>query len=95
MANPLNDIYRNGNLSNMPQNNGINEEGVNLFNRLMNNLNNSQNQEESLMKLAQMNPQFSNVIQMCNGMNPKDVFISECQKRGIDAQALISRLNLK
>lgn len=47
------------------------------------------------MAMLQQNPQFAAVIQMCNGKNPRDVFIAECQRRGIDPEQAMQQMGLK
>lgn len=49
-------------------------------------LNSAPNQEQALQNFAQVNPQFKQVVDMCKGRDPKEVFISECQKRGVNPQ---------
>lgn len=48
-----------------------------------------------LQMIAQKNPQMNQIMQMCSGKNPKDVFIEECNKRGIDPQSIIQQLDIK
>ena len=48
-----------------------------------------------MMQLAQQNPQVAQIMQMCQGKNPKEVFLQECQRRGIDPQQIMNQLGLK
>lgn len=99
MPNPLSNIYNSNNMNTFSrpqnQNNGLNENGVNLFKRLSESLNSSQDKNASLMQLAQMNPQFANVIQMCQGKDPRELFIQGCRERGLDPNELMNKLGLK
>lgn len=42
--------------------------------------------------LTQQNPMFNQVVQMCKGQNPQQVFMSMCQARGIDPNAILNEL---
>ena len=53
------------------------------------------NPEAAMMQLAQQNPQVAQIMQMCQGKNPKEVFLQECQRRGIDPQQIMNQLGLK
>lgn len=44
------------------------------------------------MALMQNNPQFAQVMQMCQGQNPRTVLESMCRQQGIDPNALINAL---
>lgn len=64
------------------------------FRQLANMLKAAQNPDAALNMLAQKNPQFNNIIKMCNGRNPKEVFMEECQRRGIDPDEAIKQMGL-
>lgn len=64
------------------------------FKQLANMLKAAQNPDAALNMLAQKNPQFNNIIKMCNGRNPKEVFMEECQRRGIDPKEAIKQMGL-
>ena len=85
MANPL--------MSNMgsPQT-GINPQALQSIKQMMNAFKAMSNPQQALMQMAQKNPQLNSVMQMLNGRNPKDVFMEECQKRGIDPNTIINQL---
>ena len=51
----------------------------------------SQNPQAMLTNLAQSNPQMAQVMQMCNGRNPQQVFYEMCQQRGIDPNTILSQ----
>lgn len=42
--------------------------------------------------LAQQNPMFNQVMQMCKGQNPQQVFLAMCKKQGIDPEAILNEL---
>ena len=42
--------------------------------------------------MAQQNPMVNQVMQMCNGKNPEQVFMNMCQQRGFDPQAILNEL---
>ena len=50
------------------------------------------NPELAIQQLAQNNPQFNNIMQMCNGKNPKDVFYSMAKEMGVDPEQIINML---
>ena len=45
-----------------------------------------------LQMMGQQNPMLNQVLQMCKGQNPKDVFMSMCKQQGIDPDAVIKAL---
>lgn len=52
---------------------------------------NSQNPQAMLSQLAKNNPQMAQVMQMCNGRNPQQVFYEMCQQRGVDPNSILSQ----
>lgn len=52
---------------------------------------NSQNPQAMLSQLAKNNPQMAQVMQMCNGRNPQQVFYEMCQQRGVDPNTILSQ----
>ena len=44
------------------------------------------------MAMAQQNPMFNQVMQMCQGQDPKQFFMSMCKARGIDPEAILNEL---
>ena len=44
------------------------------------------------MALAQQNPMIGQVMNMCKGQNPEQMFYAMCQKQGIDPNAIINEL---
>lgn len=51
---------------------------------------------KGLMQMASgnpmANPQLAQVMQMCQGQNPEQVFYAMCKQRGIDPQAFLREL---
>lgn len=83
MANPLNQILGQ---APAPMNNQS-AQMVQSFQRMAQMLKGVKNPEAAMMQLAQQNPQVAQIMQMCQGKNPKEVFLQECQRRGIDVGA--------
>nr|DAG57209.1 MAG TPA: protein of unknown function DUF1858 [Bacteriophage sp.] len=52
---------------------------------------NSQNPQAMLSQLAKNNPQMAQVMQMCNGRNPQQVFYEMCQRQGVDPNSILSQ----
>lgn len=65
------------------------------FQHMASMLKNAKNPEALMNSLAQQNPQVNAILQMCNGKNPKDVFISACKSRGLNPDEVMSSLGLK
>lgn len=85
MANPL--------MSNMGSpKTGINPQALKSIKQMMSAFKTMSNPQQALMQIAQQNPQINSVMQMLNGRKPKDVFMEECQKRGIDPNTIINQL---
>lgn len=38
------------------------------------------------------NPMLTNIMSMCQGKNPKDLFYSECQRRGVEPNDILQML---
>lgn len=58
-------------------------------------LRSSKNPQQLMAMLAQKNPQVNSIMQMCEGKNPRDVFMAECKNRGIDPKEIMDTLGLK
>lgn len=67
-------------------------QGIQQVKGLMSQLNMMKNPQGTIQQMAQSNPQLNQVLQMCQGRNPKDVFYSVCQQRGIDPEQFIQML---
>ena len=52
----------------------------------------AQNPQAMLQQIAQTNPQLANVLQMCNGKNPEQLFYSLCRQNGIDPNSILNQL---
>lgn len=81
-----------GNAATGPSIPGINPQAVQSVKRMMGMLQAAKNPQQAIMQAAQQNPMLGNILQMCNGKNPKDVFYQQCQKMGVDPDSVISQL---
>ena len=54
----------------------------------------SGNPNQMLEQLGKQNPQFNQVLQMCNGkgQSAEQLFYSMCKQQGIDPQAVLNQL---
>lgn len=50
------------------------------------------NPEQALMSMAQNNAQVREVMNMCNGQNPKDIFYQKCSQMGIDPNYILNMM---
>lgn len=48
--------------------------------------------QQMIQQMAQSNPVVNEVIQMCKGQNPQQVFEMMCKQRGIDGNAILREL---
>lgn len=55
-------------------------------------INMARNPSQAFSQAIQSNPQLKEVMDMCKGKDPKDVFFAECQKRGIDPDQILNQL---
>jgi hypothetical protein len=60
--------------------------------QMMNMFKTMKNPQSAIMQMAQSNPQINSIMQLVGNRNPKDVFMEECQKRGIDPNMIINQL---
>lgn len=81
-----------GNAASMGGIPGISIEAVQSVKRMMQMLNMAKNPQAAIMQAAQQNPMLGNVVQLCNGKNPKDVFIEQCKQHGIDPNTAMSQI---
>lgn len=65
---------------------GVNQQMLNGLQNMVNMIGGSNNKEAAMKALAGVNPQMAEIMQLCSGKNPKEVFIEECCRRGIDTQ---------
>lgn len=78
-----------------PMMGGINPQfmqAVQSAKRMVGMLKSAKNPQAAIMQAAQQNPQLGAVMQMCNGKNPKDVFIEQCKQHGIEPNAAMSQI---
>ncbi len=52
----------------------------------------AQNPSEALTAISQQSPQLKNVMELCKGRNPKDVFMEQCQNMGYDPDEIVRML---
>lgn len=50
------------------------------------------NPEAAFMSMANKNPQFNVVLDMCRGKDPEQVFKSMCAQRGVDPNDILNQL---
>lgn len=86
MANPLNSLFQ----PQMPVN-----PNLATFKRMASMLQSAQNPAAALNQLASQNPQMRQIMGMCAGKNPRDVFIQACKERGLDPNQTMQELGLQ
>ena len=59
---------------------------------MMNMFNFARNPQQTLMNMAQSNPQVQEVLKMCEGKNPKDVFYQKCKDMNIDPNEILKMM---
>lgn len=67
---------------------------IQSFQRITKMLQGAQNPQAAISQFVQSNPQMQQIIRMCNGKNPKDIFIQECKNRGIDPNETMRKFGL-
>lgn len=98
MANLINRGFGNmgGNIpqmsNNMPNGNLANNPAIQQIKQMMGMLNGVQNPQAILQQVAQQNPQLAQVMQMCQGKNPQEVFYQMCNQRGINPDEILNAL---
>lgn len=80
MANPL--------LNQTQANFGVQNSNLNQIKQMYDLFKISKNPSQLIMN----NPKIAEVIKMCNGQNPKDVFYALCKERNIDPNSILNRL---
>ena len=97
MPNPLSSNMFNGtsdNVNTLPTN-GIPQNVSNNIahiKNIMGMLRASSNPQELIQQVAKNNPQLNQVIQLCNGRNPEQVFRELCKQQNIDSDEFIKML---
>lgn len=78
-----------------PLNSGINPQmmqNIQQLKGMMRQLKTMQNPNVAFQTMAQNNPQMQQVLQMCQGKNPKDVFYAMCQQQGVNPEQILNML---
>lgn len=63
---------------------------VNQIKAIINMANGNANPTQIFQNMAKNNPQMQQVLQMCQGQNPKDVFMQMCQQKGINPNDILN-----
>ena len=87
MSNPL-----NNNIGNMQFNNATPNPNIAQFKNMISMLKTASNPTAMLQMLSQNNPQLAQVMQLCQGKNPEQVFRSMCAQKGINPDDIINQL---
>lgn len=77
---------------------GLNQQMLNGLQNMVNMFNGSNQKEAVMQALASANSQMAEIMQLCNGRNPKEAFIEGCRQRGIDPQyalTIMSRIGIQ
>lgn len=48
------------------------------------------NPQMALSQMIQSNPQMAQVMQVCNGKNPQEIFYAMCKQQGIDPNDILN-----
>lgn len=59
---------------------------------MMRQMQSMKNPNIAINQIIQQNPQMNQVMQMCQGQNPKQVFYSMCKQQGVDPEQFINML---
>lgn len=87
MANPLNNLFQQSPQMGMGG-------GIDAFKRIAGMMQSAKNPQAILSMFTQKNPQMAEIMQICNGKNPKDVFYNECKRRGLNPDEIIAQLGI-
>lgn len=63
-----------------------------MIQKMMGYMRGVQNPGAMLQNMAQNNPNIKKALDMCNGRNPKDVFMEICQKNGMNPNDIVNKL---
>ena len=63
-----------------------------MMQKMMGFMRGAQNPGAMLQSMAQNNPNIKKAMDMCNGRNPKDVFMEMCQKNGMNPNDIVNKL---
>lgn len=96
-----NETFNNMNFStNQPSqnfqksNSFIDQSKINDFKQAASMFNSFGDKNKLIEAICNKDPRMRTILQMCNGRDPKQVFINECINRGLDPNQLISQLGL-
>ena len=64
----------------------------NNMSQMINMLKSAGNPAAMLQNMAQSDPAIKKAIDMCQGKNPQQVFMEQCQSQGINPQSVIGNL---
>lgn len=70
---------------------GINPQAIQQIKQMAWMIQNMQNPQAALMQMAQRNPQVAEVLQMCHGRSPKEIFYEQCKQHGADPGNILSQ----
>lgn len=59
---------------------------------LYNMMQNAQNPQAFIAQMASQNPQFAQILQMCQSNNPRDMFYMLCKQKGINPDTILNQL---
>lgn len=79
----------------LKNNNGLPPQLIQSINQIKGIMNMAKgNPNQIFEQLGKQNPQFNQILQMCNGQgqNPEQLFYSMCKQQGIDPQAVLKQL---
>ena len=63
-----------------------------MMQKMMGFMRGAQNPVAMLQSMAQNNPNIKRAMDMCNGRNPKDVFMEMCQQNGMNPNDIINKI---
>ena len=63
-----------------------------MMQKMMGFMRGAQNPGAMLQNMAQNNPNIKKAMDMCQGRNPKDVFMEMCQKNGMNPNDIMNKL---
>ena len=67
-------------------------QGMQHLKNIVQMLNSAKNPEAVLQQISQKNPAIKQVMDMCKGKNPQQVFYEICQQKGVNPQEIINML---
>lgn len=71
---------------------GTNFQSIQNVKQMFTAINAMSNPQAALMHVARSNPQISELLQMCQGRDPKSVFNDQCKQHGLDPDAAIKQI---